>query len=83
MNEILTILIIGLMFYFVGGSIYAFMLLSRLGMSVKLIYITTPGYLYKISKDIPGTYGVMLKYFSLSTSIALGLVLVLVFFLTE
>lgn len=77
MNEPLTLLIFGLMIYFVGGSYYSYILLSRLGISVKRLFITTPGYLYIISKDIPGKYGTLLKYFSLSTSIALGLVLML------
>jgi len=83
MNETLTLLMLGLMVYFVGGSVYAYMLLSRLGVSVKMLFITTPGYLYRVSKEIPGTYGMLLKYFSLSTSLALALVLVIAAFLIE
>jgi len=73
----------GLMTYFVGGSYYAYILLSRLGVPVNLLFITTPGYLYKNSKDIPGTYGILLKLFSLSTSVALGLVLVIAVFVGQ
>lgn len=72
MENILTFIFAGSIAYYFSACIYVYVVLAQTGMPVKLFYITTPGYLYMISK---GSFPV-LRFIALSTIFSFSLILI-------